>query len=181
MLRDLFEGVELNQGGLLPADTLYPASNLYPQGNTEHPFPSSYQKLWTDTVGEQSFRYLFITYKGTETINGQTQEVEKVLQRTINADGTTDYNMSDNWLFKNLVWSDADVGDYADAMVLKMQDIRWFPFEMWAVGMPYIETGDAIEITDKQGNTHTSYVLTRTLDGIQNLQDTFVNGELDIF
>ena len=180
-ITDLFTGVELNQGGLLPADNLYPANDLYPQGDMEHPFPSSYQKLWTDTVGEQSFRYLFITYKTTETVEGQTQEVEKVLQRTVNTNGTTDYNMSDNWLFRNLIWTDEDVGDYADAMVTKMQDIRWFPFEMWAVGMPYIETGDAIEITDKQGNTHTSYVLTRTLNGIQNLQDTFVNGELDIF
>lgn len=174
---DLFTGVELNQGGLYPADTLYPDNALYPSGNMEHPFPSTYSKLWTDTVGEQSFRYLIITYKGTE--NGQ--EVEKKLQRTVNADGTTDYNMSDNWLFRNLVWSDADVGTYADAMVLKMQNIRWFPFEMWCAGLPYVETGDAIEITDRQGNTHTSYVLTRTLDGIHNLQDTFINGELDIF
>jgi len=180
-ITDLFSGVELNQGGLYPADTLYPDNALYPSGNMEHPFPSTYSKLWTDTVGEQSFRYLIITYKGTETVDGQTQEVEKKLQRTVNTNGTTDYNMSDNWFFRNLVWTDEDVGDYADAMVEKMRDIRWFPFEMWAVGMPYIETGDAIEITDKQGNTHTSYVLTRTLNGIQNLQDTFVNGELDIF
>lgn len=174
---DLFAGVELNQGGLYPADTLYPDNALYPSGNMEHPFPSTYSKLWTDTVGEQSFRYLIITYKAME--NGQ--EVEKKLQRTVNEHGTTNYNMSDNWLFRNLVWTAADVGDYADAMVLKMKDIRWFPFEMWCAGLPYVETGDAIEITDKQGNTHTSYVLTRTLDGIHNLQDTFINGELDIF
>ena len=174
---DLFEGVELNQSGLYPAETLYPNNALYPLGTMEHPFPSTYSKLWTDTVGEQSFRYLIITYKAME--NGQ--EVEKTLQRTVNADGTTNYNMSDNWLFRNLIWTAADVGDYADAMVLKMKDIRWFPFEMWCAGLPYVETGDAIEITDKQGNTHTSYVLTRTLDGIHNLQDTFINGELDIF
>lgn len=174
---DLFSGVELNQGGLYPADTLYPDNALYPQGNMLHPFPSSYSKLWTDTIGEQSFRYLIITYKAIE--NGQ--EVEKTLQRTVNTHGTTNYNMSDNWLFLNLVWTAADVGDYADAMVLKMKDIRWFPFELWGAGLPHIETGDAIEITDKNGDTHTSYVLTRTLDGVQNLQDTFINGELDVF
>ena len=174
---DLFSGVELNQGGLYPADTLYPDNALYPQGNMLHPFPSSYSKLWTDTVGEQSFRYLIITYKAIE--NGQ--EVEKTLQRTVNTYGTTNYNMSDNWLFRNLIWTAEDVGDYADAMVLKMKDIRWFPFEMWAAGLPHIETGDAIEITDKNGDTHTSYVLTRTLNGIQDLQDTFINGELDVF
>ena len=174
---DLFTGVELNQGGLYPADTLYPDNALYPSGPSLHPFPSTYQKLWTDTVGEQSFRYLIITYKAIE--NGE--EVEKTLQRTVNTYGTTNYNMSDNWLFRNLVWTAEDVGAYADAMVLKMKDVRWFPFELWCAGLPYIETGDAIEITDRQGDTHTSYVLTRTLEGIHNLQDTFINGELDIF
>lgn len=174
---DLFTGVELNSGGLYPADTLYPDDALYPSGPSLHPFPSTYQKLWTDTVGEQSFRYLIITYKAIE--NGE--EVDKTLQRTVNTYGTTNYNMSDNWLFRNLVWTAEDVGAYADAMVLKMKDVRWFPFELWCAGLPYIETGDAIEITDRQGNTHTSYVLTRTLEGIHNLQDTFINGELDVF
>ena len=179
---DLFSGVELNGGGLYPAETLYPADSLYPNNGTGgqgiHPYPSEYSQLWTDTMGEQSFRYLIITYK---TLDENNQEVDAVLQRTVNADGTTDYNMSDNWLFRNLVWTAADVGDYADAMVLKMQNIRWFPFEMWAAGLPYVETGDAIEITDREGNTHNSYILQRQLQGIQNLQDTYVNGELDIF
>lgn len=176
-ITDLFAPIELNQGGLCPQDTLYPADGLYPQGNMLHPFPSSYSKLWTDTVGEQSFKYLIITYK---TIDGG-QETERTLQRTVNVNGTTNYNMSDNWLLKNLVWTAEEVGAYADAMVEKMRDIRWFPFELWGVGMPHIEPGDAIEITDKNGDTHTSYVLQRQLNGIQNLQDTYINGELDIF
>ena len=180
---DLFSGVELNGGGLYPSTTLYPGTSLYPNtnitnGDNLHPFPSEYQKLWTDTVGEQSFRYLIITYKGLDENN---QEKEFTLQRTVNANGTTDYNMSDNWLFKNLIWTESDVGDYADAMVTKMQNIRWFPFEMWLAGLPYVETGDAIEITDKEGDTYVSYVLQRQLNGIQNLQDTYINGELDIF
>ena len=180
---DLFSGVELNGGGLYPSTTLYPGTGLYPNtnitnGDNLHPFPSEYQKLWTDTVGEQSFRYLIITYKGLDENN---QEKDFTLQRTVNANGTTDYNMSDNWLFKNLVWTAEDVGDYADAMVTKMQNIRWFPFEMWAAGLPYVETGDAIEITDKEGDTYVSYILQRQLNGIQNLQDTYINGELDIF
>ena len=177
---DLFRGVELNQGGLLPRDNLYPANDLYPSGQS-HIFPSTYSKLWTDTGGEQSFRYLIITYKTTEIVDGQEQEVEKTLQRTVNANGTTNYNMSDNWLFRNLIWDAEDVGAYADAMVLKMKDITWFPFEMWCAGLPYLETGDALEIVDREGNTHISYILNRQLKGIHNLQDTFINGELDVF
>lgn len=178
---DLFSGVELNGGGLYPQEALYPANALYPNdslsGNAIHPFPSEYQKLWTDTVGAQNFKYLIITYKAI--VDGE--EVEKTLQRTVNTYGTTNYNMSDNWLFRNLVWTAEEVGAYADAMVAKMKNITWFPFEMWLAGLPYVETGDAIEITDKQGDTYISYILQRQLDGIQNLQETYVNGELDIF
>lgn len=178
---NLFSGVELDSTGLYPSETLYPSNGLYPNADTGgkaiHPFPAEYQNLWTDTVGLQTFKYLKITYKTIE--NGQ--EVEKILQRTVHEDGTTNYNMSDNWLFLNLPWTAEQVGDYADAMVAKMEKISWFPFEMWSVGLPYVETGDAIEITDKEGNTYTSYVLQRQLNGIQNLQDTFINGELDIF
>ncbi len=175
---DLFSGVELNNPTLYPQDTLYPEDTLYPSGTKERTIKSSYSQLWTDDGGEQSFKYLIITYQGLDENN---QKVDFTLQRTINTHGTTNYNLSDNWLFKNLIWTAEQVGAYADAMVEKMRNIRWFPFEMWASGLPYLETGDEIEIVDRQGQTHTSYVLKRTLEGIQNLQDTYENGIVDVF
>lgn len=174
---DLFEGVTLNTEALYPRDTLYPANNLYPGGSMDKTVKSSYSRLWTDTVGEQSFRYLIITYKGLDQNN---QATEKTLQMTVNANGTTDYYMDSNWLFKNLIWTDSKVEEYAAAMVARLRGITWFPFEMWGAGLPYIETGDQIEIVTQEGN-FTSYILQRQLSGIQNLQDTFINGELDIF
>lgn len=177
---DMFSGVELNNSRLLPAEDLYPANDLYPNSIAERSNPAMYSKLWADEGNVRKFRYLIITYKGTETEGGQTREVEKTLQRTVNENGTDDYNMSDNWLFKNLVWTDEEVGDYADAMVAKMQNLTWFPFEMWCAGLPYVETGDELEI-NVNGEAYTSYVLRRNLRGIQNLQDEMINGELDIF
>lgn len=177
---DLFSGVELNNSRLLPADNLYPSESLYPNGNSEHPMASQYSKLWTDSAGVQKFRYLIITYKALEGEQGQEQEVDKTLQRTVNHDGNVDYNMSDNWLFRNLIWTEEDIAEYAEAMVEKMQNIKWFPFEMWCAGLPYLEAGDEIEITTDDG-TYTSYVLNRQLNGIHNLEDNLINGTLDIF
>lgn len=180
---DLFSGVELNHSWLYPRDTLYPADNLYPanslypQGIMERTQKSLYSNLWTDEGGLQSFRYLIITYKG---LDEQGNEKEFKLQRTVNTHGTRDYNMSNNWLFKNLVWTSEQVGQYADVMVQRMQGLTWFPFEMWCTGLPYLETGDEIEIVVGD-QTYTSFVLQRTLKGIQNLQDTYINGELDVF
>ena len=174
---DLFSGVELNHSRLLPQETLYPANDLYPGGAQTSATKAMYSKLWADEGNVHKWRYLIITFKG---LDEEQKEKEFTLQRTINADGTDDYNCSDNWLFKNLVWTAEQIGAYADAMVLKMQDITWFPFEMWCAGLPYVETGDEIEIPLGQ-QSYTSYVLQRQLKGIQNLQDTYINGTLDIF
>ena len=174
---DLFSGVELNHSRLLPVDTLYPDNALCPGGAQESAFRSQYSKLWADEGNVRKWRYLIITYKG---LDENQQEKDFTLQRTVNADGTDDYNCSDNWLFRNLVWTAEQIGEYADAMVAKMQDITWFPFEMWCAGLPYLETGDEIEIPLGE-ETYTSYILQRQLKGIQNLQDTYINGTLDIF
>lgn len=174
---DLFSGVELNHSRLLPADTLYPDNALYPGGGAASGFKSTYSKLWADEGNVHKWRYLIITYKG---LDEQGNETDYTLQRTIDEHGTDNYNCSDNWLFRNLIWAKEDVEAYADAMVEKMQNITWFPFEMWCAGLPYLETGDEIEIP-LGTTTYTSYVLQRTLKGIQNLQDTYINGTLDIF
>ena len=174
---DLFSGVELNHSRLYPADTLYPATDLYPSGAAASGFKSMYSKLWADEGNVHKWRYLIITYKG---LDGEGNETDYTLQRTVNNDGTDNYNCSDNWLFRNLVWTAEQIGAYADAMVAKMQDVTWFPFEMWCAGLPYIETGDEIEIPLGE-HSYTSYVLQRQLKGIQNLQDTYINGTLDIF
>ena len=138
---------------------------------------SSCSRLWTDTSGEQSFRNLVITYK---TLDSNNQEKDEVYTITVNSDGTTDYIMDNNWLLRNKVWDSSDVYTYGSQMADKMASIRWTPFEAWAAGLPYIETGDKLQITDNN-STFTSYVLQRQLKGIQNLQDTYINGTLDIF
>lgn len=174
---DLFFGAELNHSRLFPAEDLYPNNTLYPGGAAISSHRSMYSKLWGDEGDVKKWRYLIITYKG---LDSQQNEKEFTLQRTVNADGNVDYNMSDNWLFKNLTWTDVQVGAYADAMVAKMQDVTWFPFEMWCPGLPYLETGDEIEVSIGQ-STYSTYILQRQLKGIQNLQDTYINGTLDIF
>lgn len=174
---DLFKGVELNKGGLYPRDDLYPSNSLYPSGASLSGSKAMYSKLWADEGNIRKWRKLVISYKGLDDNNNA---VDKIMELVVDPDGTDDYLMDDNWLFKNLVWDDEDVETYANAMVAKMQDVTWFPFEMWCAGLPYIETGDMIEIP-LEDKHYTSYVLQRQLKGIQDLQDTYINGTLDIF
>ena len=184
---DLFKGVTLNHDRLFPAETLYPSDTLYPtatdgDGQAERANKSMYSKLWADEGNIRTFRNLSITYKGTEIDpdSGDVSEVEKILTEVVNANGTDDYNMTSNWMFKNLVWSETEIESYAINMANNMRNVTWFPFELWCAGLPYVETGDELEISVGE-DTYTSYVLRRTLKGIQNLQDEMINGTLDIF
>jgi hypothetical protein len=173
---DLFSGHELNGGGLQPRDGLYPATGLYPRGNAEHSYKSMYSALFTDQGGSKKWHKLIITYSAMDGEN----KVEKTLERTINSDGNVNYNMSDNWLFKNLIWTAEDVGAYADRMVEKMRGITWMPFDMECAGLPYLETGDLLEIETEDG-TERSYILERRLKGIQNLEDSISCGTVETF
>lgn len=178
-ITDLFYGSELNQGGLLPADTLYPSDSLYPAGADESIYAGDYTNL---LVGKPNkFKYLIVTYKTTETdSDGNVTEVEKTLQRTVNTDGNVNYNMSDNWLLLNLVWTAEEVGAFADAMVEKMQAIEWVPFDLDSKALPYIESGDMIEITSGD-TTYNTYILERNMKGIQHMQDSYFNGSVETF
>jgi hypothetical protein len=170
---DMFAGMGLGRDRLVPAETLYPADALTPQGSDAGSSPSCYQKLWTDRSAESKYRNIIATYKDT---NGNEAEI----QQAVNVDGDIDYIISDNWLLRNLKWTAVKIGGYLEEMSQKLADITWFPFEMWAPGLPYLEAGDEIEISAVD-ETHTSYILRRTLSGIQNLQDEMINGTLDIF
>ena len=174
---DLFSGIELNRSRLYPAETLYPADTLYPDGAQSSSFKSSYSKLWADEGNIQQWRNLVLRYKG---LDENQQETEFEYTKEISASGTADYVSKDNWILNNLIWTAADIETLATSMAGKMSNLQWFPFELWGAGLPYLETGDEIEITLNE-TTYPSYILQRQLGGIQNLQDTYINGSLEIF
>lgn len=187
-ITDLFFGNSLKTNIVYPAETLYPSISLYPSagGGSERIEAAMYEKLWADEGNIRKFKNLILTYKGLEPDpdypddREKDKEVDKTIEKVVNSDGTDDYICSDNWLFKNLVWEDADAENAAEIMAEKMQGLQWFPFELWCAGLPYLETGDMVEIHMGE-NAYRSYVLRRNLKGLQNVHDEYINGSLDIF
>lgn len=174
---DLFSGISLGQERLFPSNGLHPSETLYPGGTAERANKSMYSKLWADKGNVRTFRNLEIHYK---TLDEQQKETEDVFIYYVNSNGTDDYIMDDNWLLKNLIWTKDQIRKYGLDMTFAMRNISWFPFEMWCPALPYLETGDEIEISIDD-EVYTSYILQRTMSGIQRLEDTYINGHLDIF
>lgn len=102
------------------------------------------------------------------------------MEKLVNADGTIDYDMSDNWLFRNLIWSETNVNSFANNMIAKMKNISWVPFDMDCIGMPYVECGDMIEVVSGDISYNT-YVLERNMKGIQRLTDSYYCGNVATF
>lgn len=175
-LRDIVSAVyetECVFGKLSRTEDKFTAFSLNPSNVALYVDKNMYSQLWIDEFNILSWKYLIITYQGTD---GN----EHTTQRTINPDGKVNYNCSDNWLFRNLQWTESQIGVYADKMAAKMASVTWIPLELWCAGLPYLETGDTINFYIKSEN-YKSYILQRNLDGIQDLHDTYINGELDIF
>lgn len=173
-----FEIIRLEKNMLVPKETLYPNDTLYPNYVLSNPHytagKQNYSKLWVEENNQKSIKNVFLTYK---TIDSDQNETEDIYEEGISPNGNVDYYIHDNWFLKNRVWTLEEITILADNL---NYDIQWMPFEMWLPGQPYLEIGDAIEIFIND-NTYTSYILQRQLKGIQNLEDTYINGELDIF
>ena len=84
--------------------------------------------------------------------------------------GDNTYIISDNFLVygKNA----NDLSRIADKLFEKIRNISYRPFKAEVQGNPCIEVGDLINISTKTQQV-TSYLLGRTIKGIQSLKDTF--------
>lgn len=137
--------------------------------------PAEYSELWWDEYEVEpvgTVRYTFDDY-----VNGTTNETELTV-----GTGTSVYSMSNNYYLQNLVLTEDDyyttnVADFVQNLLTtlfapKLAEISFVPVTLDAIGLPYIEAGDYLEIDDADGGTVGTYVLSRTLSGIQVLTDS---------
>lgn len=82
------------------------------------------------------------------------------------------YNLNDNYIIQNCAIDQSLVGEFMPIIGSEVETIKYMPFNMDAVGLPYIEAGDRIQVLTADGG-FTSIVMSRTLSGIQALRDTF--------
>lgn len=151
--------LETDIGGLYPADTLYPSNTLFPM----------------DTKSEKISKSKYIKCSYEDYL---VKKITKLQIRQEENDigaiaGTGDncYIIEDNFLVygKNA----DDLATLANNLYNVISQIpQYRPYECTAVGNPCIEVGDAISISGRYEIVE-SYVLQRTLKGIQALRDTY--------
>jgi hypothetical protein len=145
--------------GLYPADDLYPANDLYPadpMGTTEvsrsHYISCQYEDFICQHVNKLQIR----------------QEENDI--GAISGTGDNCYIIEDNFLVYGK--SAADLQTIADN-VLSVIGVVWYrPAQVEAHGNPCLEVGDGILLHTTRETIYT-YILQRTLKGIQALKDSY--------
>ena len=150
-----FKYVFLQDTSLYPAEDLYPADDLYPAGID---IPAScyikaeYEDYTTALINKLQIR----------------QEEDDI--GCIYGTGNNCYIVQDNFLVYGK--SSEELNVIAENLYSIISTVTYQPVHVEAKGNPCLEVGDAIELRTKNG-VITSYILQRTLKGIQALRDTY--------
>ena len=161
--------------GLYPANDLYPdhAPEWMAQAKTGHLYP---QDPKTTRIGKGSYippcNYESYRTKPITKLQIRTEEndIGKIWPETPLNDKDNCYIIQDNFLVYGK--SSDDLAIIAQNILGKITDIVYRPFDCTAVGNPCLEVGDPIRLNTKYEIVE-SYILTRTMKGIQALRDTY--------
>ncbi len=168
---DKFHYIYLEQDiqGLYPSNELFPdhAPDYLPQSKTGHLYP---QNPKSTNIGKS----FYIT---ANCENYRVKSIDKLQIRTeendigsIVGEGENAYIIEDNFLVygKNA----EDLEKICSNIYDKIQNIIYRPFSADCKGNPCLEVGDSIRMSTKYELIET-YILERTLTGIQSLRDAF--------
>ena len=83
--------------------------------------------------------------------------------------GTNDYIIEDNFLVYGK--SSGELTTIANNILGVIDNVSFVPFKINCIGNPCVEVGDRVTITKRNGDSFDSYVLQRSMKGIQSLKD----------
>lgn len=144
---------------------------------------NEYMELWWDEYDISPVGSVQMTYKDID-LNAEQTIIYNF------GGGLSSYDMTNNYILKNLAVSVNDlsnqtVEEFVTGLINayfipNIADIAFTPVQLDALGLPYLEAGDYLEIDDGNNGTVGTYILNRTISGEQFLQDdiTATGGEI---
>lgn len=164
---DVFTYVELKPSsrGLFPSKTLYPNKSLFPRkpGNVDirRLEMGEYKTL---QVGDTNFEQI---------TKLQIRQSEDDIGYIAGDDTGVTYIIQGNFLTYSS--GTEELKTIANNVLSKISKVIFNPVNITLQGNPCVETGDTIRIIDTNNNVYKSYVLQRTLTGIQMLMDSIIS------
>lgn len=164
---DVFTYVELKpfSRGLFPSKTLYPNKSLFPRkpGNVD-----------TRRLEMGEYKTLHVGDTNFEQITKlQIRQSEDDIGYIAGDDTGVTYIIQGNFLTYSS--GTEELKTIANNVLSKISKVIFNPVNITLQGNPCVETGDTIRIIDTNNNVYKSYVLQRTLTGIQMIMDSIIS------
>lgn len=164
---DVFTYVELKpfSRGLFPSKTLYPNKSLFPRkpGNVD-----------TRSLEMGEYKTLQVGDTNFEQITKlQIRQSEDDIGYIAGDDTGVTYIIQGNFLTYSS--GTEELKTIANNALSKISKVIFNPVNITLQGNPCVETGDTIRIIDTNNNVYKSYVLQRTLTGIQMIMDSIIS------
>lgn len=169
--------------GLYPANFLYPDHvpeewDYLPQAETGHLYPQDPKGEWMG-----SGRYIKCQYEdyvvrqiNKVQIRKEENDIGTIYPKTEPSDKDNSYIIQDNFLVYGKSTEELDA--IAENIYRKIRGIVYRPFDAECPGNPCFEIGDPLSFTTKYKIVE-SYILSRTLKGIQSLKDSYSSKGLE--
>lgn len=157
----LFEYVHLVEGveALYPREDLYPADDVYPAAENA-----------LDNVSKAYYKDIsFENYRVSPITKVQLINKDGAIAASAGS-GTNIFTVQNNPLLWGL--SASVLRAVASNLYNTVQGLWYTPSNVECVGLPYVECGDFVMMAARRSIVR-AYVLTRTLKGIQILEDSF--------
>jgi hypothetical protein len=160
--------------GLTPETALYPGDSIYPQGVTGGKLqPKDYQSCWYDDEYTKPFGAIQCAYKDTNSIDCVFFYYLYGYDETTNSSTYQIYDISDNSIIKNGVWTQAQIQTFCEVIANNVEGVTYMPVDFKGRGLPYVEAGDTFEILTRSNDSITTIVLNHNIVGEQTLTDTY--------
>ena len=173
-----FDLVKLGENSAIyPSDSLYPSDDLFPQDNTEYIHRNYYSSAWYDDVLTKYYSKVIANYMSTTDEESQAEYVMVDVEET-DEDGNLIhdpdeyqvYDASNNYFIKNNKYTEEQMKTILQGIGDNISNVFYMPSNITMRGMPHYEAGDAVQVITQDGAFDT-YILRRTLSGIQALKD----------
>ncbi len=149
-----FKTVQLSGLGLYPSETLYPQEDLFPSESSEFLATGYKTTRYAEYIVEQITKLQIRQEDGDEGV-------------TVGVDGNQ-YTITENFL----LYGRTDLEEIANNILDQIKNKFYRPHTTVCMGLPYVEVGDALTIITPTDAIET-FVFTRTLKGIQALEDEY--------
>lgn len=158
----IFHYIYLVQGmqGLYPRNDIFPADNLYPHDSKTTPIPKNiyinctYEDFTTDEITK------------IQIVNGNIGIISSA-----GSDGNC-YTIESNFLLSDKTKEELD--GIGEKILGKIKGVSYRPFDAVCLGNPCFEVGDPVRLSTTYEIVE-SYILKRTLTGIQALKDSYAS------